>query len=108
MPVPTPTSAEIASSLVLEALNRRMRMSPPGEEHLIEIGDDRLRVQVNNKVETDLRGAQPQHDLAAHPDAAPAVPPPHRGLFPRPRHAAAPAPAPVLLRRRHARDARAC
>jgi len=59
MPVATPTSAEIASSLVL----RRMRMSPPGEEHLIEIGDDRLRVQVNNKVETDLRGAQPKQDL---------------------------------------------
>jgi hypothetical protein len=63
MPVATPTTDEIAFSLVLEALNRRTRMSPPGSEHLIELGDDRLRVQVDNKVQTDLRGAQPKQNL---------------------------------------------
>jgi hypothetical protein len=63
MPIATPTAAELATSLVLEGLNRRLRMSPPGSEHLIEIGDDRLRVNVDNKVQTDLRGAQPKQDL---------------------------------------------
>jgi hypothetical protein len=63
MPVPTPTTDEIASSLLLEALKRDMKMAPPGAEHILEIGDDRLRVQMNDKVETDLRGAQPKQDL---------------------------------------------
>jgi len=63
LPVHSPDSNRIASSLVLEALQRRTRIQPPGTEHLIEIGDDRLRVSKNDKVDTDLRGAQPKQDL---------------------------------------------
>ena len=58
-----PAQNDLASSLLLLALNRRARMQPPGTEHLLEIGDDRLRTQANNKVDTDLRGAQPKQDL---------------------------------------------
>lgn len=63
MPVATPPGGDLAWSLVLEALKRRMHMVPPGAEHILEIGDDRMRVQMNEKVETDLRGAQPKQDL---------------------------------------------
>jgi hypothetical protein len=63
MPIDTPTPDDFATSLVLEALNRRMRLMPPGAEHLVEIGDDRLRVGVDNKVQTDLQGAQPKQNL---------------------------------------------
>ena len=62
--VPVPAQpGELAFSLVLEALKRRARMAPPGAEHVIELGDDRLRVSLNDKIETDLRGAQPKQDL---------------------------------------------
>jgi hypothetical protein len=63
MPVATPTGDELASTLLLEALKRRMRLAPPGKEHILEIGDDRLRTQTDDKVDTDLRGAQPKQDL---------------------------------------------
>ncbi|MFI5317297.1 MAG: hypothetical protein ACHQ6T_16475 [Myxococcota bacterium] len=63
MPVATPTADDLASSLVLEALMRRLRIAPPGKEQLLEIGDDRLRTSVDDKVGTDLRGAQPKEDL---------------------------------------------
>jgi hypothetical protein len=63
MPVKTPSADELASTLVLEALKRRTRLMPPGKEHILEIGDDRLRTQVDDKVDTDLRGAQPKQDL---------------------------------------------
>ena len=63
VPIASPDPNEIGSSLVLEALQRRTRIQPPGSEHLIEIGDDRLRVSKNDKVDTDLRGAQPKQDL---------------------------------------------
>ncbi len=62
VPVPAPPG-DLAFSLVLEALKRRTRIMPPGTEHVIELGEDRLRVSRNDKVETDLRGAQPKHDL---------------------------------------------
>lgn len=63
VPIASPDPNQIGSSLVLEALQRRTRLQPPGTEHLIEIGDDRLRVSKNDKVDTDLRGAQPKQDL---------------------------------------------
>ena len=62
LPVPAPDD-EIASSLVLEALKRRAVVRPPGKQNVLEIGDDRLRVSNNDKVGTDLRGAQPKQDL---------------------------------------------
>jgi hypothetical protein len=63
MPVAAPSEDDIASSLVLDALRRRMQMAPPGSLHLIEVGDDRLRTTQDNKVDVDLRGAQPKGDL---------------------------------------------
>lgn len=63
LPIASPDPNQVAASLVLEALQRRTRMQPPGTEQLIEIGDDRLRVSKNDKVDTDLRGAQPKQDL---------------------------------------------
>jgi hypothetical protein len=63
MPVATPSASEHAWSLVLEAAKRRTRLLPPGDEHTIEVGDDRLRVMTNDKVGADLRGAQPKKDL---------------------------------------------
>jgi hypothetical protein len=60
---PPPDPEHRAASLVLEALMRRTRMQPPGNEHLIEVADDRLRVSKDNKVDTDLRGAQPKEDM---------------------------------------------
>jgi hypothetical protein len=63
MPVAPPGPGDLASSLVLEALKRRLRMAPPGKEQLLEIGDDRLRTSVDDKVNTDLRGAQPKENL---------------------------------------------
>lgn len=62
LPVPAPEGS-LAESLVLEALKRRARLMPPGKEHVVEIADDRLRVSENDKVGTDLRGAQPKEDL---------------------------------------------
>jgi hypothetical protein len=62
MPVPTP-SGDLASTLLLEALMRRTRLTPPGKEHLLEAGDDRLRTQFDDKVDVDLRGAQPKQNL---------------------------------------------
>ena len=62
LPVPAP-DGNLASSLVLEALKRRARMMPPGKQHVVEIADDRLRVSQDDKVSTDLRGAQPKEDL---------------------------------------------
>jgi hypothetical protein len=62
-PVATPGGGDFAWSLLLEALKRRALMAPPGGEHVLEIGDDRLRVAMNDKVETDLRGAQPKQNL---------------------------------------------
>ena len=63
MPVADPGEGNIASLLVLEAMKRKTRAMPPGKEHVIEIGDDRFRVSVDDKVDTDLRGAQPKQDL---------------------------------------------
>ena len=62
LPVPAPDDS-IASSLVLEALKRRAVVRPPGKQNVLEIGDDRLRVSNDDKVATDLRGAQPKEDL---------------------------------------------
>lgn len=62
LPVPAP-EGKLASSLVLEALKRRARLIPPGKQHVVEVGDDRLRVSTDDKVNTDLRGAQPKEDL---------------------------------------------
>ena len=62
LPVQAPDE-DLASSLVLEALKRRAMMRPPGQQHVLEIGDDRLRVMTDDKVGTDLRGAQPKQDL---------------------------------------------
>ena len=62
LPIPTPGD-DLASSLVLEALKRRLMAQPPGGQHVLEVGDDRLRVSTNDKVGTDLRGAQPKQDL---------------------------------------------
>src|SRR5262249_21766487 len=62
LPVPAP-DGNLATSLVLEALKRRQRLMPPGKQQTIEIGDDRLRVATDDKVSTDLRGAQPKEDL---------------------------------------------
>lgn len=62
--VPIPAAGDdLASSLVLQALKRRARSRPPGAQHVLEIGDDRLRVATDEKVATDLRGAQPKQDL---------------------------------------------
>jgi hypothetical protein len=63
MPVENPGDGHIASLLVLEAMKRKTRAMPPGKEQLIEIGDDRFRVSLDNKVDTDLRGAQPKQEL---------------------------------------------
>jgi len=63
MPVATPSRDELASTLVLEALKQRTRLNPPGKERILEIGDDRLRTQMDDKVDTDLRGAQPKQNL---------------------------------------------
>jgi hypothetical protein len=60
LPVPSPDD-EIATSLDLEALKRKA--ASQGQQHVVEIGDDRLRVSTNDKVGTDLRGAQPKQDL---------------------------------------------
>ena len=63
LPVATPTAGELASSLVLDAVRRRMRLSPPGTERTLEVGDDRIRTQTGEKIEVDLRGAQPKEDM---------------------------------------------
>ena len=63
LPVATPTAGDLASSLVLDALRRRMRRSPPGTERGLEIGDDRIRTLTEDKIDLDLRGAQPKGDL---------------------------------------------
>ncbi|HTO05668.1 MAG TPA: hypothetical protein VMR86_01310 [Myxococcota bacterium] len=63
LPVAAPPEGGVASTLVLEALKRRERLTPPGKEHVLEIGDDRLRTTLDDKVDTDLRGAQPKQDL---------------------------------------------
>jgi len=62
LPVQAPPDS-IASSLVLEALKRRAVLRPPGKQNVIEIGDDRVRISQDDKVSTDLRGAQPKEDL---------------------------------------------
>lgn len=63
LPVDTPTAGDVASSLVLDALRRRVARMPPGGEHGLEIGDDRLRTTADEKVDIDLEGAQPKGDL---------------------------------------------
>ena len=63
IPVAAPGPDEFASSLVLDALRRRLRANPPGQEHSLELGDDRMRTQVGEKVDVDLRGAQPKGDM---------------------------------------------
>lgn len=63
LPVETPTAGDVASSLVLDALRRRMTRLPPGGERGLEVGDDRIRTLTDDKIETDLRGAQPKGDL---------------------------------------------
>lgn len=63
LPVSAPDDDSLASSLVLDALRRRVRIAPPGIERSLEIGDDRIRTQTEEKVEVDLRGAQPKGDL---------------------------------------------
>jgi len=63
LPVDSPRAGDIASSLVLDALRRRVIMIPPGGERGLEIGDDRIRTTSGEKVEIDLQGAQPKGDL---------------------------------------------
>ena len=63
LPVATPAAGDFASSLVLDAVRRRLRVSPPGTERSLEVGDDRIRTQTDEKVDVDLRGAQPKGDL---------------------------------------------
>ena len=48
---------------MLQALKRKQRLMPPGKEHVIELGDDRLRTSLDDKVDADLRGAQPKENL---------------------------------------------
>jgi hypothetical protein len=62
-PVATPTAGDFASSLELDALRRRMNRMPPGGERGLEVGDDRVRTLNGDKIEIDLRGAQPKGDL---------------------------------------------
>lgn len=63
MPVAAGSADDVASSLLLDAVRRRLRTAPPGTVHTIELADDRMRVVVNEKVEVDLRGAQPKGDI---------------------------------------------
>lgn len=63
IPVSAPGTDQVASSLVLDALRRRLRANPPGQEHSLELGDDRMRTQLGEKVDVDLRGAQPKGDM---------------------------------------------
>jgi hypothetical protein len=63
MPVASNSADDVATSLVLDAARRRLRTAPPGTVHTIELADDRLRVIQNEKVEVDLRGAQPKGDI---------------------------------------------
>jgi hypothetical protein len=63
LPVAAPSQDDLASSLVLDALRRRLQMSPPGSLHSIEAGDDRVRTSRDEKIEVDLRGAQPKGDM---------------------------------------------
>jgi hypothetical protein len=63
LPVETPTEGDVASSLVLDALRRRVSRMPPGGERGLEVGDDRIRTLADDKIEIDLRGAQPKGDL---------------------------------------------
>jgi hypothetical protein len=62
-PVASPQTGDVASSLVLDALRRRQRLIPPGVERGLEVGDDRIRVLTEDKIDIDLRGAQPKGDL---------------------------------------------
>lgn len=63
MPVASPGQGNLAASLVLDALRRKMQIAPSGGLQEIEAGDDRLRVSRDGKVEVDLRGAQPKGDM---------------------------------------------
>jgi hypothetical protein len=63
MPVAAASEEDLASSLVLDALRRRLQMSPPGSLHSIEAGDDRVRTSRDEKIQVDLRGAQPKGDM---------------------------------------------
>jgi hypothetical protein len=63
LPVAAPTSANFASSLELDALRRRVSRIPPGGERGLEVGDDRIRTLTDDKIDIDLRGAQPKGDL---------------------------------------------
>lgn len=63
VPVATPAAGDLASSLELDALRRRVNRMPPGGERGLEIGDDRIRTLADDKIEIDLRGAQPKGDL---------------------------------------------
>ncbi len=63
IPVATPLPGDFAASLVLDALRRRMRLAPPGTERGLELGDDRIRTLTDEKIDIDLRGAQPKGDL---------------------------------------------
>ncbi|MEX2207378.1 MAG: hypothetical protein WEF50_14210 [Myxococcota bacterium] len=63
VPVATPTAGDFAASLVLDALRRRVIRIPPGGERGLEVGDDRIRTLTDDKIDIDLRGAQPKGDL---------------------------------------------
>jgi len=63
VPVATPAAGDFASSLELDALRRRVNRMPPGGERGLEVGDDRIRTLADDKIEIDLRGAQPKGDL---------------------------------------------
>jgi hypothetical protein len=63
LPVAAPSETELATSLVLDALRRRAQISPPGTLIHLEAGDDRLRTSKGEKVDIDLRGAQPKGDM---------------------------------------------
>ena len=61
--VAPPDSDSYASSLLLDALRRKTRVAPPGAEIGLEIADDRIPTQSGEKIDIDLRGAQPKGDL---------------------------------------------
>jgi hypothetical protein len=63
LPVASASQDDVATSLVLDSLRRRVRLAPPGSVHTIELADDRLRVIQNDKIDLDLRGAQPKGDI---------------------------------------------
>jgi hypothetical protein len=63
LPVKTASGGQRAYQLSLDGLHYRLLQKNPTAEREIELGNDRLRVTSNGKVELDLRGAQPKENL---------------------------------------------